>query len=449
MDKPAAAVAVFGTDYPDRRPPAAIQTEHAVVVRQADHLAHLRADTPYRHEVLAELQKRRAKRGDLVQFEAIPNDGFDVLVVTGELVVAARHLADERVQGLMAELDLESSPLIRIGDVFRLTPRGVDRMTGRAADVLAAIKRHAAPVTFNHITPLGIVMKGAGGPGPSVAGGHSFPPVPVGVPTPVAVIDTGITAEVRGDGWLAGIHKTTNDDPLDAIPTPDGYLDLGAGHGTFVIGVLQQVDPAADLRMYRAMDSDGIGSEDEVAQQIRAAVAAGARILSLSLGTQTYDDQPPPILEAALTEAFNAAPDLLVVAGAGNYGDERPVYPAALSTKFPNVVAVAALTAAGTPAPWSSRGPWVTCSTIGEGVVSTYVEGTEAPVVQSPGDVFKCDAWAAWTGTSFAAPQIAGAVARRLREQPSLTPKQAFDLLIEPGTAIDGYGKAVVVLPGT
>ncbi|MGI5126022.1 S8 family peptidase [Pseudonocardia sp. CA-107938] len=449
MDHPAAP-AVFGTDYPDRRPAAAVQAERAAVERQAGHLARLRADQPYRDNVLDTLQQRRARRGDLVSFERIPNGGFDVLVVAGVLVADRRHLDDERVQGLITELDLEPSPLSRLTGVVRLTPRGSDRLTGRAPEALAAIERHGAPVTFDHITPLGIVMKGKGGPNPTT-GARPFPSGPLtGVPTPVAVIDTGISDEVRSDGWLAGIHSATNDDPLDAIPQPDNLLDLAAGHGTFAIGVVQQVDPAADLRMYRAMDSDGIGSESDVAQQIQAAVDDGARILSLSFGTQTLDDQGPPILRAALAQAIADAPDLLVVAAAGNCSDDRPVYPAAFSQEFPdNVVAVAALTAAGTPAPWSSHGPWVTCSTVGEGVVSTYVEGTESPIVQNPGDVFPPNAWAGWTGTSFAAPQIAGAVARRCREQPSLTPKQAFDQLIAAGNPVQYYGQAVTVLPGT
>ncbi|MDN5861481.1 MAG: S8 family serine peptidase, partial [Pseudonocardia sp.] len=212
---------------------------------------------------------------------------------------------------------------------------------------------------------------------------------------------------------------------------------------------LNDPPPQADLRMFRAMDSDGIGTESAVAEQIAAAVAGGARILSLSFGTQTIDNQGPVILRAALAAAFAAAPDLLVVAAAGNYGDARPCYPAAFTQEFPNVVAVAGLTAAGAPAPWSSRGAWVTCSTIGEGVVSTYVKGTEDLSVQDPPDVFCDDAWAAWTGTSFAAPQIAGAVARICAQQPALTPKQAFDQLIAGGTPIPGYGRALTVLPGT
>ena len=69
--------------------------------------------------------------------------------------------------------------------------------------------------------------------------------------------------------------------------------------------------------------------------------------------------------------------------GRGNDGDDRPRFPAAQS----GVVAVAALSsrdpaerAPAAAARWSSRGYWVDCSAVGEGIVSTYVPGKEEHV---------------------------------------------------------------------
>ena len=49
--------------------------------------------------------------------------------------------------------------------------------------------------------------------------------------------------------------------------------------------------------------------------------------------------------------------------------------------------------------------------------MSTYVEGTEteqkAPLHQ---DTFGANAWATWSGTSFAAPQITGAIALTMQQ---------------------------------
>jgi thermitase len=115
-------------------------------------------------------------------------------------------------------------------------------------------------------------------------------------------------------------------------------------------------------------------------------------------------------------------PNVLVVAAAGNSGHEEPSWPAA----FPEVIAVASLTASLQPSTWSNRGPWVDCSTVGEGVVSTYVPGQESEEVDKEhADLFGPSSWAIGTGTSFAAPQIVGALADSMAASPGLTARQA------------------------
>ena len=73
-------------------------------------------------------------------------------------------------------------------------------------------------------------------------------------------------------------------DPLDRFPLrrPDGYLDLAAGHGTFVAGIVRQVAPRAEVTVYRAVDSDGVGTEVTVACEMIRAVKEGAQIINLS-----------------------------------------------------------------------------------------------------------------------------------------------------------------------
>ncbi|MBC8090854.1 MAG: S8/S53 family peptidase [Pseudonocardia sp.] len=454
MPVPAAAN-VFRNDYPDKRPDAAKREERAEVAKQVRHLRNLSGDLDYQHAMTGWVQDRRKDRPDLVAFESVPNGGIDALVVRGELLVRRDDLDDARTRKIVEDFGLDAEPIETLGgSVIRLTEKeedpGKERLGGRMAEAFEEGERRKAPVSFHYIVPLGIVMKGEGGPQPS-AGRRDFPTVTVtgGSPVSVAVIDTGITDERRGDGWLHGLLTGTNEDALDAIPVPDRSLDLGAGHGTFAAGIVQQVAPTADLRVLRAMDSDGVGSENDVAAKMIEAVRDGAKILNLSFGTQTVDDQPPLILRAALDTVFAHDPDVLIVAAAGNFGDERPCWPAAFSQFFPNVVAVAGLDPAGLPAEWSSHGTWVTCSAIGEGVVSTYVEGTENRRVEDPPDTFPLDSWASWTGTSFAAPQVAGAVARRSQER-GITPTKAFAELRDGGTpTTTGHGAAMIILPGT
>ena len=117
------------------------------------------------------------------------------------------------------------------------------------------------------------------------------------------------------------------------------------------------------------------------------------------------------------------------------------------SRRVISVAGLTGLTANPTPAAWSSRGVWVDCSTVGEGIVSTYVEGEEDPAFGGT-DSYPPDAWALWVGTSFAAPQIAGAISRTCRER-NLPPRAAARRLIRSGVAIPDFGRKLVFLPGT
>jgi subtilisin family serine protease len=437
------------TDYQDPRTSQQRADDQVEVARQAADLVKRRENQPYRRQLVRSLRQRRAGRSD-TQFYPFERPGrAETLLAAGELLVRRDAVNQPVVQGFSQTYGFRQVPVVRLDNrVVRLVNPEIDCEQLR---VLARLLQdEGVPVSVNHITPLGPIVKGLGGPEPS-AGSRPFPDgaqAATGATT-VAVIDTGIDATRRSDGWLARVPRDGNVDPLDAYP-PFGFLDFGAGHGTFAAGVLQQVAPSADLRMYRALDSDGVGSEVEVASAMVRAVEEGAQILNLSLGTQTFDDQRPVALEVALEiiaeleERYGR--EVLVVAAAGNYADNNECWPAAFPA--PAVVAVAGLRADLTPAPWSSRGPWVDCSTVAEGILSPYVQGQESWEIDPRPDSFPRDAWAVWTGTSFAAPQIAGAVARLCQEQ-QLTPRAALQELLRRGTPIPSYGVAVEILPGT
>jgi hypothetical protein len=94
----------------------------------------------------------------------------------------------------------------------------------------------------------------------------------------------------------------------------------------------------------------------------------------------------------------------------------------------------------------------VTCSAVGEGIVSTFVVGEEDPLFGGH-DVYpwtgQRDSWAVWTGTSFAAPQIAGAISKRMRDVPGMTAQGAVQAVLADGVRLADYGQALVLLPGT
>jgi subtilisin family serine protease len=194
-------------------------------------------------------------------------------------------------------------------------------------------------------------------------------------------------------------------DPLDQ--DRDGYLDVEAGHGLFVAGIVRRMAPRATLVFLKALNSDGVGTELGVARAIRYATARGVDLINLSLGFYTVRDATPAGVEAAVTAARAAG--IAVVAAAGNDGLDSPTYPAS----FPGVTAVGALAADGTArAGFSNHGDWVEVYAPGEKVQSAFVRGREDPdLTEDTGsDVFRSNT-ALWSGTSFACGYVSGHLA--------------------------------------
>jgi subtilisin family serine protease len=448
----------FEDDYPGHRPDEIDGTLRWAVQRQVIELAQRRYEPAIRREILATLRRRRAARRDaLVQFDVLPRDvGFDYLLASGEILLTRSAHAQPGARAILDSFGLVEEAVDRPELAERIVRVRNPELDGVTLDDIARLlRRRGFSASVNHVVPLGPVGKGIGGAEP-VARLGPFPqsePSGSGKPVRVGVIDCGITAEIRSDGWLTGIPRDGdpqdgNIDPLDDLPVPDGYLDFDAGHGTFVSGILAQVAPDADIQVYRALDSDGIGGELQVAAAMVRAVKDGeCQILNLSLGSQTPDSVPPVAISAALDVIADVERDresrVVIVAAAGNYGDNAPCWPAA----FRKVVSVAGLGPDMQPTAWSSRGYWVTCSTIGQGLRSTYVEGQESAALDPEPDVFPRDAWAVWSGTSFAAPQVAGAIARVAQEL-DISLHRALVLLLRLGRPIPEFGQAVRILPG-
>jgi hypothetical protein len=432
----------------------------AAVQYQAEELTQFRFQPAIRQRLLKLLQQRRnGGAAHVTKFGILPGDGAsDHLHVAGELLIAA-HSYDGRPEPVSGRgRQRHAKPHL---DAFGMTSHGLDpRLQGRVlglsnhsmesnelADLARALRAQHLSASLA-ITPMAAgVVKGIGGPHPAPSPGRFEADGGPGSPANVAIIDTGRAGQRRTDGWLRGIEG--DKDPLDAFPPPrgDGYLDADAGHGTFVTGIVRQIAPGARIRHYRAVDSDGIATEVAIAcEMIRAVTEDGAQIVNLSLGGHTHDDVPPIAIAAALEiiEEWKQKEhrEVVIVAAAGNYGDKTPCWPAA----FPEVVSVAGLTRGLQPAPWSSRGFWVKCSTIAQGVRSTYVEGRESPWLDPWPEDFGANSWAAWSGTSFAAAQVTGALAR-LHEEKSYSPYEALRRLLRSGRPVPQFGRAVKILP--
>jgi hypothetical protein len=442
----------FENDYPGHAHDESCGDLHWAVQRQVAELAQRRYEPAVRRDILNTLQRRRAARdGEVVQFDILPVDvGFDQLLARGEMLLTRSGYEQPGARAILDGFGLTQVDVGCAELEDRIVRCWNPELSGTILDDVArSLRRRGWSASVDSIVPLAPVIKGIGGAEPAVGPGP-FPEYGLKCEGPAArvgIIDTGISAEIRGDNWLTDIPRNGNIDPLDVLPTPDGFLDFEAGHGTFVSGIIAQVAPGADVRVYRAMDSDGIGSDRQVACAMIQAVQDGCEILNLSLGCQTPDAVPPVAISAALDVIgeIERTQDrqVVIVAAAGNYGDNVPCWPAA----FRRVVSVAALGPDMLPTTWSSRGYWVTCSTIGQGLLSTYVEGQESAAVDPDPDTFPQNAWAVWNGTSFAAPQIAGAVAR-LAQDLGIPVHEALVRLLRAGRPIPEYGQAIRILPG-
>jgi hypothetical protein len=218
-------------------------------------------------------------------------------------------------------------------------------------------------------------------------------------------------------------------DRLDA--DHDGYLDVEAGHGLFIAGVIRQLAPSAQLLFLKALNSDGMGTELGVARAIGWAVARGADVVNLSLGFYTLRNATPEGVASAVGAAREHG--AVVVGAAGNDALDDPTYPAAL----PGVIGVGALDAErDRPADFSNHGDWLNVYAPGEEVQSTYVRGRENPeeTVDSDADRFASNT-ALWSGTSFACAHVSGYLAAALSKPTpaagAQTPLDRAEALIE------------------
>lgn len=229
----------------------------------------------------------------------------------------------------------------------------------------------------------------------------------------VAVVDTGVDAahpDLAGN-LLPGQSFV----PGSPAPVDDN------GHGTHVSGIIAArrnngigtvgIAPNAKILPVKVLDASGSGTTSGVVNGILWAAGRNVDAINLSLGSTEDDD----VLRTAVQYAVNRGTAVVAAVGNDRTSGSPVMFPAAYS----EVIAVSAVNYYGDIASFSSVGSYVDVAAPGEDIVSSWPGGG----VQYA------------SGTSMAAPHVAGLIADLRALKPNATVAQLKSAL--ENTALD------------
>jgi subtilisin family serine protease len=243
----------------------------------------------------------------------------------------------------------------------------------------------------------------------------------------VAVLDTGLAA---GFPQFAG-RKGSWFDPYDQHPAP--FDEDARGHGTEVAEVV--VSMAPDVRIIAArVFSDGGRSTTSAVHRVFEWVLdpdGNPRTDDApSVVNGSWDDGGPGRCETEFDADLAAlrAAGVVPVFAAGNAGPGAST--GASPASAPGAVAVASVSSTDVVSPFSGRGP----STCSNAIFPTLAAYGEEIALAGPGGATVV------SGTSFAAPQVAGAVALLAAMFPGATPAAVVDALVRGARDVGAPG---------
>jgi hypothetical protein len=283
-----------------------------------------------------------------------------------------------------------------------------------------------SPVSPGPVTGAPWVNGGPGGSPESIPVGDPCVPwqvLPAAAPPSlqVAVFDTGLIPNqpMITRAWMKPV---TGDGEVQYNPGGLVGLDLFDCHGLFVAGVLACAAPNSQINVVDVYEDNGSVDEVALAKKINDYLQnhSAVRVVNVSGGMHTNMNIPP----ADLSDVIGRYLGVLFVAAAGNHvlppppvNAARPFYPAAFGVSHnanpiakPNVIGVGATDSSGAHRDFSNEAPSAQVWAHGFRVIGSFKPGQLylPPVGSPPITITTTVGTALWSGTSFAAPLVAG-----------------------------------------
>lgn len=217
----------------------------------------------------------------------------------------------------------------------------------------------------------------------------------------IAFIDTGISPE------LSIKYADRIVSPYNVLTNSPVVIDEN-GHGTEMITAacgedieeISGIAPSARIMPIVAVGKDGHTNENDLAKGINWAIAQGATVINLSIGSMVSN----PIVVTSIQNALKK--HIIVVAAAGDYGDKGLLFPASLK----EVISVVAQGEDGNDLSMSNYSENATIS----------IPGSNIPVLTIGEDGHLIHGKV--NGTSVATAITSGIIALALSKNLSLTP---------------------------
>lgn len=230
------------------------------------------------------------------------------------------------------------------------------------------------------------------------------------------------------DDWRGWDFVQNDNNPSAGSVNPSGDA---VHHGTVSAGLVgatgnnakgvASLNWGARILPLQALNDDGVGSTSTIAAAIDYAVVRGAKVISLSLGS----DEPDAFLRQRIGAAIDQG--VIIVAAAGNSGCDCMAYPA----NYPEVVAVGATNSSDIRASFSSYGANLDVMAPGAGTIKVPFWSSTNQTTLYTSSV---------SGTSISTPIVAGLVGLIKTQSPSATVSDIIGFVRDGADKVPGMG---------